>query len=176
LSVSEGTKNNSAKSDTKFRRPTGIAVDKKGNLYVADSYNHRIQKIQNDKIVSTLAGSGRSGFIRRIGAVYKLKNNNYIDGFGTSAKFNNPSDVAIDYAGFVYVTDLDNYVVRKISPAGVVTTLAGSTNGFSDGNGAESNFYQPTGIAVDKDGNVYISDRFRIRKISPSGVVTTLAG
>jgi sugar lactone lactonase YvrE len=178
LSVSEGTKNNRDKSGTEFRRPTGIAVDKKGNLYVADSYNHRIQKIQNDKIVSTLAGSGRSGFIRpRIGAVYELKNNNnYIDGFGTSAKFNKPSDVAIDYAGFVYVTDLDNYVVRKISPAGVVTTLAGSTNGFSDGNGAESNFYQPIGIAVDKDGNVYISDRFRIRKISPSGVVTTLAG
>jgi prepilin-type N-terminal cleavage/methylation domain-containing protein len=143
--------------------PAGIAVDTSGTVYVADFYNHRIRKISPTGVVSTLAGSGTAGSS---------------DGTGTAAQFNYPYGVAVDSSGSVYVADIFNHRIRKISPTGVVSTLAGSTFGFADGTGAAAQFFQPAGVAVDNSGTVYVADASnnRIRKISPAGVVSTLAG
>jgi sugar lactone lactonase YvrE/type II secretory pathway pseudopilin PulG len=147
-----------------FNYPFGVAVDTSGTVYVADTYNHLIRKISPAGVVSTLAGSGTAGFG---------------DGTGAAAQFYYPAGVAVDSSGTVYVTDNGNHSIRKISPAGVVSTLAGSgTAGFGDGTGAAAQFDNPYGVAVDSSGTVYVADAFnhRIRKITPAGVVSTLAG
>ena len=146
----------------KFDRPFGVAIDATGNLYVADSYNHKIRKISPAGVITTLAGS-TGGFA---------------DGTGSSAQFYFPVSVCVDVSGNVYVADYGNHRIRKISPTGSVTTLAGSTTGFADGNGSTAQFNFPFGIALDNSGNVYVADanNNKIRKISPAGMVTTLAG
>ena len=121
---------------------SGVAVDGAGNVYVADRSNHRIRKITTSGVVSTLAGS-TSG---------------YTDGTGTSAKFAYPFGVAVDGAGNVYVGDYNNHRIRKITASGVVSTLAGSTYGYTDGTGTSAKFNNPTGVAVDGAGNVYVAD------------------
>ena len=148
-----------------FSSPSSVVVDKSGNVFVTDAGNNLIRKITAAGVVSTFAGSG-SG--------------NYIDGTGTAAGFSNPSDIAIDAAGNLYVNDLGNQVIRKITAAGVVTTLAGTpgSTGVVNGTGSAASFNYPAGIAVDVAGNVYVADKFNnlVRKITPAGVVTTLAG
>jgi sugar lactone lactonase YvrE len=154
-------------SAARFYYPWGVAVDGSGNLYVADTYNHTIRKITPAGVVTTLAGTARSS--------------GSADGTGSAAQFNQPAGVAVDGSGNVYVADTDNNTIRKITPAGVVTTLAGTATfygGSADGTGSAARFYWPFGVAVDGSGNVYVADGANdtIRKITSAGVVTTLAG
>ena len=148
----------------RFADPYGVVLDPAGNLYVADAGdNNRIRKIAPDGSSSTLAGSVEG----------------YAEGSGTAAAFNTPSGLAIDGAGNLYVADTGNNAIRKITPAGVVTTLAGDgLAGFRDGKGAAAQFNGPVGVAVDAAGVVYVADTYndRIRRIAPDGTVTTIAG
>lgn len=148
----------------KFASPSAVAVDAQGNVYVGDQINHCIRKISPAGIVSTFAGNGIAGFA---------------DGTGSAAQFNAPQGVALDGQGNLYVADVLNHLIRKISPSGAVTTLAGTgKQGYADGNGTLAQFSGPIGLTVDKQSNVYVADlgNDRIRKISPAGVVSTLAG
>jgi NHL repeat len=150
----------------RFYSPSGVAVDNASNVYVADRGNHTIRKVTAAGLVTTLAGTaGMSG---------------NADGMGTAARFYSPSGVAVDSAGNVYVADLSNYAIRKVTAAGVVTTLAGTARmfGSADGTGATARFDNPIGVAVDSAGNVYVADgrNSTIRKVTAAGVVTTLAG
>ncbi|MGO4395251.1 NHL repeat-containing protein [Variovorax sp. M-6] len=147
-----------------FSRPAGAAVDGSGNIYIADFQNHLIRKITPTGVVTTLAGSGAEGAT---------------DGTGALASFKNPLAVAVDVQGNVYVGDYKNHLVRKVTPTGVVTTLAGSgVVGADDGTGSAASFRYVGGLAVDVSGNVFVADseNHLIRKITPTGVVTTLAG
>ncbi len=149
----------------RFFNPHGIDVDSAGNIYVADRFNHTIRKITTDGQVITLAGkAGVKGDA---------------DGPGSVARFNEPWGLCVDKFGNVFVADTRNNKIRKISPAGNVTTFAGSGNfGSSDGVGVASSFGNPTGIDVDEEGNLYVADHLThiIRKITPQGAVTTIAG
>jgi len=148
-----------------FNSPLGIAVDVAGNVYVADYENDLIRKINTAGIVSTIAGkSGVKGAV---------------DGPDTAARFNLPESLAVDATGNIYVADNGNNLIRKITPVGVVSTVAGSGKaGFADGSGTSASFNSPFGIAVDAAGNIYVADsgNNRIRKITPAGTVSTFAG
>jgi sugar lactone lactonase YvrE len=147
-----------------FSFPTDVAVDGAGNVYVADQFNNTLRKVTAAGVVTTLAGTaGMSGTA---------------DGTGPAARFNSPTGVAVDSTGNVYVADQNNYTLRKVTAAGVVTTLAGTAGmfGTADGTGPAARFDFPTGVAADSAGNVYVADKDTLRKVTPAGVVTTLAG
>jgi hypothetical protein len=167
----------------RFNTPMGIAVDSRGNVYIADSQptelfddfpqeeiwpagNSTIRKISPTGTVTTVAGTA---------GVYGSA-----DGTGGGAQFFDPFGVAVDGSGNLYVADTFNNTVRKISASGVVATLAGTPgiSGSADGSGAAGRFSNPYGIAVDGAGNLYVADtgNHTVRKITPGGVVTTFAG
>jgi sugar lactone lactonase YvrE len=199
--------------DSTAGKPAGVAVDSSGNVYVADPDNDKIRKITKEGQVTTLAGSDTYGST---------------DGTGTTARFLNPTGVAVDSSGNVYVADRNNNKIRKIDSSGVVSTLAGSgysgnndgissvfalssvtgltmdssetiyaisgrkivkaargftasilagsdTSGSVDGDGTAARFYSPKGIAIDSVGNLYVTDSTKVRKVTPSGTVTTFA-
>lgn len=160
----EAGSQNGPGASASFNLPLGIAADGSGNVYVADQDNSLIRKITPAGAVSTLAGSGFRG---------------YNDGVGPEAMFYYPSGVAVDASGNVYVADSLNNVIRKVTPAGVVTTLAGSSRGNLDGTGSQAQFNEPRGVAVDSTGqNIYVADtgNHSLRRVTADGVVTTLAG
>eukprot|EP00928_Gymnodinium_smaydae_P055789 TRINITY_DN39269_c0_g1_i1.p1 TRINITY_DN39269_c0_g1~~TRINITY_DN39269_c0_g1_i1.p1 ORF type:complete len:511 (-),score=60.67 TRINITY_DN39269_c0_g1_i1:227-1759(-) len=147
-----------------FNRPSGIAVDFNGNIFITDLFNHRVRMIGSDGLVRTIAGSGSNAFH---------------DGVGAQAHFNRPHGVTVDRTGNVYVADMMNHRIRKIRSDGSVSTLAGNgSHAYADGDGKDAHFNQPSGVAMDTDGNVIVADTMnhRIRKITPDGHTTTLAG
>ena len=165
-SAGQSGSSNGTGAAARFYGPSGVAVDNAGNVYVADTSNDEIREITPSGVVTTLSGSplqpGSS------------------DGSGNAARFDNPARIAVDSAGNLYVADTDNQEIRKISSAGVVTTLAGAAGqrGASDGTGNAASFDFPEALAVDNAGHVYVADmdNDEIREITPSGVVITLAG
>lgn len=189
---------------SKFGYPTAMCKDASGYIYVKDVAN-RIRKINIDsQNVTTAAYDGASlmniyGIFFKSGNFY-IANSNHsvnvlsnggnfsyvlagsygapsnIDGTGTSARFNNPFGICQDISGNNYVTDTENHTIRKVTAGGIVTTFAGSTQGYLDAIGTSAKFSRPKGICIDPSGNLYVadSDNNKIRKITPNGVVTTI--
>jgi len=227
LAGSEGGYAEGTGTAARFNGPAGVAVDAEGNVYVADSANHRLRKIAPDGAVTTLAGSGQVGstdgpaaeatfsaltgialaessalyiadsveqdphpmrvrVVTPEGSVTTLAGSSeagYKDGPGADARFKSPASLTVDRAGNIYVADTTNNRIRRISPEGEVTTLAGPLEsgyaaGYADGPAAEALFQGPRSVAVDEAGNVYVADTGNhcIRVISPAGQVSTLAG
>lgn len=150
-----------------FIELTGIAADDEGTIFVADAGAHRIRKIE-DGIITTIAGNGEAGFSGD-------------EGPATFARLNLPTAIALGPDGALYIADSLNHAIRKVDPAGEITTVAGTGEPGLSGDGAAAvlaELNQPNGVAVGPDGTVYVADRanFRVREISPDGIITTLAG
>ncbi|MCP5533968.1 MAG: hypothetical protein H7A48_12420 [Akkermansiaceae bacterium] len=144
-------------------QPSGIATDAAGNLYIADTLNHRIRKITPGGVETTFAGTGSAGFA---------------DGPGTTAQFNEPVGIVVGAGGTIYVADSNNHRIRAITAAGTVSTFAGlGSPGFTDGVPAAARFNLPSGLAINANGTLHVADRGnnRIRKVGPDGTVSTLA-
>ncbi|MGA2739283.1 MAG: hypothetical protein ABSG65_17820, partial [Bryobacteraceae bacterium] len=151
-----------------FRGPSGVAVDASGNLWIADSGNNLIRKVSASGIIATVVGNGIAGFSGDGGPA-------------TAASLWSPTGVAVDGSGNLWIADTYNSVIRKVSAAGIIATVAGNgTSGFSGDGGPATgaSLSQPVGVAVDASGNLFIADTSnnRIRKVSASGIVTTVAG
>jgi len=141
----------------RFNTPWQSTIDPFGNIIVVEKEGGRIRKIATDGTVSTLAGP--------TGAV---ANRGFADGAGSAAKFDNPLDAVSDAAGNIYVADRDNKRIRKITPAGVVSTFAGD--------GTANIFENPISLAIDPSGNIYVADKYRIKMITPAGAISVIAG
>jgi hypothetical protein len=168
LLISPGPPDDGTGSAARFDQPSGIVADGAGNLYVTDG-SGTIRVVTPAGVVTTLAGGPLTGV-----------GNPGQDGIGAAAEFDNPLGIAIDASGNLYVADSGNDTIRKVSPSGNVTTLAGLATKFgdTDGTGSTARFSNPTGVAVDAGGNVFVADsgNFVVRKITPAGVVSTIAG
>ena len=148
--------------------PSSIAVDTAGNLFIADFSNNRVRMVTTGGVISTVAGNGTPGYSGDVG-------------LATAAQLNGPYSVAVDTAGNLFIADFYNNRVRKVTPSGIISTVAGTgTYGFSgDGGPATSaQLYYPYSLAVDAAGNLFIADfsNSRIRKVTPSGIISTVAG
>ncbi|MBC8432063.1 MAG: tandem-95 repeat protein, partial [Desulfobacterales bacterium] len=159
---------NGPATDARFSSPYGVAVDSTGNLYISDSSNSRIRKVDSNGVITTAAGNGNYGYSGD-------------NGPATNARLNDPYGLAVDNAGNLYIADALNHRIRKVDTSGVITTVAGNGSwGYSGDNGpaTDARLYYPEGVAVDNAGNLYIADdsNHRIRKVDTSGVITTVAG
>ena len=155
-------------TEAQFSYPSDLAVDGSGGLYVADTQNRRIRRIDAEGVITTLAGTGERGF-------------GGDGGPATEAQFSYPSDLAVDGSGGLYVADTQNRRIRRIDAEGVITTLAGTgERGFGGDGGpaTEAQFSWPRDLALDESSNLYVADasNYRIRRIDAEGVITTLAG
>jgi gliding motility-associated-like protein len=163
----EGYNDNANSALAAFNRPTGIAVDQTGIIYVADKRNHRIRKINPNPpyAVTTIAGSATLGLVDNVNPLL--------------ARFHEPSDIVIDNNGNLYIADKNNHAIRKITPSLQVSTLAGGSGaGLVNGTGSVAKFTSPSGIDLDLNGDILVADRVNhvIRRVTQGGVVTTLAG
>ena len=155
-------------TEAQFGPPYGLALDGSGNLYVADLGNHRIRRIDPEGVITTIAGTGERGF-------------GGDGGPATEAQLNRPYGLAVDTSGNLYVADQGNRRIRRIDPEGVITTIAGTGEWGFSGDGGPATEAQITivrGLAVDESDNLYVTDpnNFRIRRIDPEGIITTIAG
>jgi alpha-tubulin suppressor-like RCC1 family protein/sugar lactone lactonase YvrE len=152
-----------------FDNPEGIDLDAAGNLYVADTYNGEIRRIDTSGTVTTVAGKIEYGHFAGDG------------GPATQANLNSPTDVAVDAAGNLFIADYFNHRVRKVDPSGIITTIAGNgTEGYGGDGGpaTQAQLQRPAGVAVDGAGDVFVADSFnnRVRKVDPAGIISTVAG
>ncbi len=155
-------------SSAKLDKPTGVACDISGNVYIADQVNNCIRKVNTSGIIKTFAGNGTAGYTGDGSAA-------------TAAELNQPINVASDFSGNLFIVDFNNSAIRKVNSSGIISTVAGNgTCGFSGDGGAATSakLYHPTMMACDASGNLYIDDENndRIRKVNTSGVITTIAG
>jgi len=154
--------------DASFAQPWGIAVDRSGNVFVADTGNNVLRRIDTDGIITTVAGNGRSGSLG--------------DGLpAVDAELAGPTGVAVDGAGNIYIADTGSDRVRRVTPDGTILPFAGTgvPGPLGDGGPAvRATLHQPTGLAVDQAGDVFIADAFnnRVRRVAPDGTITTIAG
>jgi uncharacterized protein (TIGR03437 family) len=154
--------------EARLNKPGGVALDRSGNLYIADTYNNRIRRVTPAGVISTFAGTGVRGYFGD-------------GGNARQAQLSMPQGLAMDHLDNLYIADTGNNVIRRVTPAGVISTVAGSgLRGFGGDNGPalQAAFHSPTAVAVDMLGTLYIADRFnnRIRRVAPDGTVTTIAG
>lgn len=154
-------------TEARLSLPMDVAVDAAGNLYIADYANNRVRKVTPAGVITTIAGSGGSGYTGD-------------GGLATLARLDNPRGVAVDDAGNVYIADQDNNCVRRVSRDGLITTIAGTGTGGYSGDGGQATSARlrfPSDVAVDGAGNVYIADNgnHRVRKVA-AGLITTVAG
>lgn len=163
LAYTQGATNGAATVAT-FNNPGNLAIDATGNIYVADYGNNMIRKVTPAGVVSTYGGTGVAGMT---------------DGYATGATFNGPAGLAFDSGGNLYVADRNNCLIRKITAAGAVITISGTTvPGVMNGNGTSASFDHPDGLTIDAAGNLYIADTFNnlVRQMTPAGNVTSYAG
>ena len=152
----------------KLNRPNSVSLDVSGNLFVADTYNHRVRRFKPGNTIVTVAGNGRDGFAG--------------DGSNAAgAHFNSPTGIAVDSSGNIFIADRDNNRIRKVTTGGIVSTIAGNgTAGFSGDGGAATaaRLNGPEAVAVDGAGNVFISDSLnqRVRKVTPGGIISSITG
>jgi uncharacterized protein (TIGR03437 family) len=151
-----------------FFYPYGVAADGQGNIYIADTNNHRVRRVDSGGTITTVAGNGNPGFSGD-------------GGQATAASLFSPMAVAVDAGGNLYIADSGNFRIRKVSAAGIITTVAGSLLPIFSGDGGpatSAGLFSPGGVAVDTSGNLYIADigNNRIRKVNTAGTISTVAG
>ena len=152
----------------RLRHPQGVALDGSGNLFIADSYNHRIRRVDASGNITTVAGTGERGYSGDGGPAVR-------------AKLFTPASIAVDNAGNLFIADSDNYRIRRVDASGTITTVAGTGEYVYSGDGGpaiQAGLRFPQGVAVDGAGNLYIADTWnhRIRRVDASGTITTVAG